>query len=125
VASAVLVSVVVVGGMWLAGMWAQQQYYIGADGDRVAIFQGVRGEVLGVRLQHVSEQTDLALLDLPESERIQVADGIISTDGLNGAHALVDKLRDRMLPECPAARVTPTPVPSATLTPGLTCRAVG
>jgi PPM family protein phosphatase len=39
----------------LAGVWAQQQYYVGADGERVTIFQGVRGEVLGVRLQHVSE----------------------------------------------------------------------
>jgi protein phosphatase len=135
----------------LAGMWAQQQYYIGADGDRVTIFQGVRGEVLGVRLQHASEQTNLSLADLPESERSQVVDGIISTDGLNGAHALVDKLRDRMLPECPVVRATPTPaptvpvvpapvvpttaaplppvettpLPSATLTPGLTCRPVG
>jgi PPM family protein phosphatase len=86
-----------------------------------------------VRLQHVSEQTDLVLLDLPESERSQVVDGIISTGGLNGAHAGVDKLRDRMLPEWPAGRVTPTPapptgttpLPSATLTPGSTCRAVG
>jgi PPM family protein phosphatase len=137
----------------LAGMWAQQQYYVGADGDRVTIFQGVRGEVLGVRLQHASEQTDLSLADLPGSERSQVVDGIISTDGLNGAHALVDKLRGRMLPACPAVRATPTPtpaptvpvvpapvpttvapapppvettpLPTATLTPGLTCRPVG
>jgi PPM family protein phosphatase len=101
----------------LAGMWAQQQYYIGADGERVTIFQGVRGEVLGVRLQHASEQTDLSLSDLPQSERSQVVDGIISTDGLTGAHALVDKLRDRMLPECPAVQATPTPAPTAPVAP--------
>ena len=156
IAVAVLgVLVVLLGGAFLARTWVQQQYYISADGDQVAIFQGVRGEVLGLPLQHMSEQTDIALSDLPETERSAVRDGIISPDGLTGAHGLVDKLRDRMLAPCPAAKATATPAPtvpvapvvpptaaptpapvqpppvettplaSATPTPGLTCRLVG
>jgi PPM family protein phosphatase len=114
----VAVLAVLAGGGFLARLWVLQQYYIGADGEQVAIFQGVRGEVLGVPLQHAAEQTDIALGDLPETERSAVREGIISTDGLNGAHGLVDKLRGRMLPECPAARVgTPTTAPPVPVVP--------
>ncbi len=149
IALAVVGVLVVLGGAGvLAQMWVLQQYYVGADGQQVAIYQGVRGQVLGVPLQRASQQTDIALSDLPETERSAVRDGIISTDGLTGATGLVDKLRDRRLEICPtptpatpkatpvpvvppapgapAAPVVPTvgstPLPTPTPTPGITCR---
>ncbi|MBN9101603.1 MULTISPECIES: PP2C family serine/threonine-protein phosphatase [unclassified Pseudonocardia] len=146
IALAVVGVLVVLGGAGvLAQMWVLQQYYVGADGEQVTIFQGVRGEVLGVPLQRASQQTDIALSDLPETERSAVRDGIISTDGLTGARGLVDKLRDRRLAVCPtpvATTPTPapvpvvppapgapvvttvesTPLPTPTPTPGITCR---
>jgi len=147
VAIAVIGVLVVLGGAGiLAQMWVLQQYYIGADGEQVAIFQGVRGEVLGVPLQRASQQTDIALNDLPETERSAVRDGIISTDGLVGATGLVDKLRNRRLEVCPAppaprtaappappvpgrpgvpvvpTSVPTTPLPTPTPTPGVSCR---
>jgi PPM family protein phosphatase len=155
VVAAVAVIALLVAGGFLARMWVLQQYYVSADGEQVAIFQGVRGEVLGVPLQRASEQTDIALSDLPETERSAVREGIISNDGLTGAHGLVDKLRERMLEPCPvigAPAVAPTtappvapppaapttappppgpppvattPLASATPQPGLTCRPVG
>jgi PPM family protein phosphatase len=136
----------------LARLWVMQQYYVGVDGAQVTIFQGVRGEVLGVPLHEVVEHTDIDLDELTESDRNMVSDGIIATEGLDDAHLLVDRLRGRMLPLCPvisatsapaaptAAPVAPapnpnpappaaptttpntTPLPQATANPGVTCR---
>ena len=149
---AIVVIAVLAATTALARMWVLQQYYVGADGAQVVIFQGVRGAVLGVPLHQVAERSGIALDDLPDADRSAVRDGIIASNGLVGAHSLVDRLRDRMLPPCavlptptptpvPTAAAPPpvpgqppvapttvpdtTPLPSAELTPGVTCRPVG
>ncbi|GAA1249654.1 protein phosphatase 2C domain-containing protein [Pseudonocardia aurantiaca] len=136
-----VVLVVLVGGALLARMWVLQQYYVGADAaEQVVIFQGVRGEVLGLQLHQVAERSDIALSDLPETERSQVRDGIIATEGLEGARGVVELLRGRMLAPCPAPTPEPplafdpalpllppldtTPLPTPTPEPGTTCRSV-
>ncbi|MDT7616934.1 MAG: family protein phosphatase [Pseudonocardiales bacterium] len=111
VAVVAVLAVLVAAGV-LARMWVLQQYYVGADGQQVTIFQGVRGQVLGVPLQRAAQQTDIGLDDLPEAERSAVQDGIVSVDGLTGATGLVDKLRGRMLAPCPVVQATPTPTPT-------------
>lgn len=76
----------------------------GADAGRlewVAIYQGVRGSVLGFPLQTRAEDTDIALTDLPEDLRSSVRTGIVSSNGLEGAREAVQRLRARMLPLCP------------------------
>jgi protein phosphatase len=142
---------VLVGGGFLARMWVMQQYYVGADAGQVVIFQGVRGDVLGLPLSSVAEHTDIALDDLPETERSQVKDGILPTeDGLGGARELVERLRDRRLEPCPPPAPPPvvepvqpvqpvqpadpnaqpqppvdtTPLPEPVPVPGTTCRSV-
>ncbi len=143
----VTVLVVLVGGGLLARMWVMQQYYVGADAEQVAIFAGVRGDVLGVPLHQVAERSDIGLADLPETERSQVRDGIIAVDGLTGARGLVERLRDRMLAPCPPPEpvlpplppqqpdavdpnlaplppVDTTPLPTPAPEPGTTCRSV-
>jgi protein phosphatase len=135
----------------LARLWVMQQYNVGVDADQVTIFQGVRGEVLGVPLHDVVEHTDVTVDQLTETDRNAVTDGIIAPDGLDGAHLLVQRLRDRMLPPCPVISATTaptaaapvpapapgqplpapnpapttvntTPLPQATAIPGVTCR---
>jgi serine/threonine protein phosphatase PrpC len=145
VLAVVAVLAVLAGGGLLARMWVMAQYYVSADGEQVAIFQGVRGEVLGVPLQSVAEHTDIALTDLPETERSQVRDGIPTDDGLAGAHGVVERLRARMLEPCPPPQpvqplppvidpgvplpgippVDTTPLPTPAPEPGTTCRSVG
>ena len=44
---ALVALVVLVVGAVLARAWVMQQYFVGADGDQVVIFQGVQGSVLG------------------------------------------------------------------------------
>ncbi len=132
------VAVVLVGGGLLARVWMSQQYFVGANSNQVAIFQGIRGDVLGLPLHHVAEQTTIGLDDLPQTARSQVGDGIITGDGLAGARGLVERLRDGMLEPCPApvtvaptVPLTPgqpptdtTPLPSVPPEPGITCRQV-
>lgn len=138
------VLVALVGAGLLARAWVLQQYYVSADGEQVAIFQGVRGEVLGLPLQTIAQRTDIALTDLPESDRSQVRNGIDSGSGLSGAEGVVERLRGKMLEPCPEP-TTPTveapliPVlpdvtypdygatalPSASPEPGVDCRPVG
>jgi protein phosphatase len=116
----IAVLAVLAGGGVLARMWVLQQYYVGANDDHVAIFQGVRGSVVGLPLQHLVERTDIALTDLPEATRNTVRDGILVTEGgLAGAQGKVALLRGNMLAPCPepglvapsAALVPPTPEP--------------
>jgi PPM family protein phosphatase len=154
VLAVVAVLAVLVGGGWLTRMWVMQQYYVGAAAEDVVIFQGVRGEVLGVPLHTVAEHTGIGLDDLPQTERSQVRDGIPTDNGLGGARGLVDRLRDRMLEPCPPPappappaqpvqpeqpappavadpnaqaqppQVDTTPLPTPVPEPGLTCRSV-
>ena len=65
----------------LARLWVVEQYYVGVDGDQVRIFQGVRGDVLGVPLHEVVERTDLNTSDLTESDRSAIYNGIMSSRG--------------------------------------------
>ncbi|HTF46072.1 MAG TPA: PP2C family serine/threonine-protein phosphatase [Pseudonocardia sp.] len=104
--------VVLIGAGALARLWVLQQYYVGVNDDQVAIYQGVRGSVLGIPLQNLREGscpagsegcTEIKLEDLQETARSAVRDGIISGNGLTDARATVDRLRRQMLPPCPAA----------------------
>ncbi|MBV9312389.1 MAG: serine/threonine-protein phosphatase [Pseudonocardia sp.] len=105
------------------GMMAQlwmSEYYVGAEGDRLAIFQGVRGSVLGIPLQRRIEGscggqlpscTETLVTDLKETARNQVYDGIFSTKGLEGARDIMGRLRTaELLPQCPDAS-PPQPQP--------------
>ncbi len=111
VVGAVLVVLVAAGG--LSRLWVMQQYYVGVDGNQVTIFQGVRGQVLGVPLHEIVEHTDITVDDLTETDRNTVEDGIIAADGLDGAHVLVQRLRERMLKPCPVASATTAPAAPA------------
>jgi len=118
--------ILLVGAGALARLWVLQQYYVGVSGNQLAIYQGVRGNVLGVPLQNLREGScppgsvdchELTLDDLQETARSAVRDGIISGNGLQGARATVARLRaDEMLPPCPVAP-PPAPNPPAAGTP--------
>jgi protein phosphatase len=111
----VAVLAVLTGGGVLAGLWVLQQYYIGPNDGRVAIFQGVRGNVLGLPLQKVVETSDIALTDLPEATRNSVEDGVLVTEGgLDGARGRVNMLRGAMLAPCPTPAPAPPAAPQAT-----------
>lgn len=129
-------------GVFVARTLVLQQYYVGVDQGQVAIYQGVRGNVLGIPLRRVAEQSGIDLDDLPQSVRMQVSGGIVSEEGETGARSTVDRLRAQILPLCstldppPAPVVAPpavpgeppvttTPLPTVTPDPGRNCRLDG
>ena len=101
------------GGRRSARLWVMQQYYVGVDADQVTIFQGVRGDVLGVPLHEVVEHTDLAV-DRPHRDRAaaSVTDGIIAADGPRRRPPWCHGWLRAMLPPCPR-HPRPPPRPPA------------
>ncbi len=96
----------------LAG-WSvvKKQYYVGTNADRVAVFKGVHGSVLGLDLSSVHSTSDVPVSALPDFEREQVNDGI-HADGLADAEAIVDRLRQSVVAPTPSPSASPTLVPS-------------
>lgn len=88
---AALVAVVL--GLWGAYAWTQTQYYVGVDGDQVAIFRGIPEDLGPLTLDAVVETTDLDVSDLRPFERDRVAGGL-RTSSLDDARDIVESLRD-------------------------------
>ncbi|MFG1819196.1 PP2C family protein-serine/threonine phosphatase [Kribbella sp. NPDC049174] len=103
------------GGAWFAYSWTQKQYYVGTDGDYVAIFKGVDGTIPGLTLSKVYEKQTLQVDKLPTYSREQVESNI-QADDLAGARTIVSEL-ERTAAECAAkAKPTPTPTPKPSTT---------
>jgi protein phosphatase len=113
VVAALLVVGVLVAGGYAAYAWSQQQYYVGAQGENVAIYRGLPQDLGPISLSHVYEKQDLALSDLPEYTAERVRDSI-TVDDLSAARAKVDELRTQACTT--TAGSTPSPTPSATAT---------
>ena len=72
--------------------YTQTRYYVGFDGNRVAIYQGVQGTVGPIRLSHVVRTTDVTSSELSSFTRSQIAE-TISTSSLDAAETVVDNAR--------------------------------
>jgi PPM family protein phosphatase len=110
---AVLVALIVVSGRMAYG-WTQRQYYVGTDGDHVAIFKGIDEAIPGIKLSDVYEVQTLEVDDLPRFRREQVEATISATD-LPDARSIVGELR-QLAEEC-ARQATPTPKPTPSTRP--------
>jgi protein phosphatase len=110
----VVVLALIGGGGWFAYSWTQKQYYVGTDGDYVAIFKGVDQEFPGLTLSSIYEKQALEVDKLPTYSRQQV-EGTIQADDLAGARTIVTELQ-RTADEC-AAKATPKPTTKPTTTP--------
>ncbi|MFB9906567.1 PP2C family protein-serine/threonine phosphatase [Allokutzneria oryzae] len=136
----VLVLALLTGGGFVLRWWVLQQYYVGVnEQEKVAIFQGLRGEILGFKLHREVEGScapdaaqpceEVTLKDLKSLGKDLVRNGITNdkVEGIDGARMAVRRLRlDWLLPACPAGQVqTPgqgqnpggSQVPPTTTTP--------
>jgi protein phosphatase len=111
--------VVVVVAAALVGRWyAQQQWYVGVAGDRVAIYQGIPATLLGYHLSSVDELTDL-----PASSAVGLPVWAGLTEGITvasraEAEELVADLRaDLGTPASGSPRPSPTPPPTGGASP--------
>ncbi|MCY7373852.1 MAG: protein phosphatase 2C domain-containing protein [Spirochaetaceae bacterium] len=101
-----------------AYLWSRTQYYVGAQDQKVAIFQGLTQDVGPLRTSDLYEKVDVSLSDLPAFQRVRVQDDI-ATSGLADAQRIVANLREQaeICQEAAAAAPTPTPTPSPSATP--------
>lgn len=91
--------VIVVAGVLLAAVfagwaWTKTQYYIGVDGDRIAIYQGLDQRVAGQSLSQVYEVLPVSVEDLPTFDREQVTQSI-SSSSLDDARTIAARLETR------------------------------
>lgn len=98
--------------------WSQRQYYVAANGEHVAIFQGVQADLPGIDLHHVYETQTLLLSELPTYRRSQVTEGL-EADDLDDARSIVKNL-EGFAAACAALRASseaPTETTTATQRP--------
>jgi PPM family protein phosphatase len=95
----------------LAYRWTQDQYYVAAHDDKVAIYQGVQADVPGLTLHSLVRDTDVTLAALPGYRAEQVRDGI-AADSLQDAQDVVRNLKEDFAVVCPTPEPSPSPSPS-------------
>ena len=100
--------------------WTQKQYFVGKDGNEVAVFRGVNAHFGPVSFYSVIENSDLRISDLTQSAAGQVSNGITASSR-SDAEAILSRLNDQLKPLCSAvATQSPTPSQSVTPTPSKT-----
>jgi serine/threonine protein phosphatase PrpC len=108
-----LVLAVLATGGYGAWRWSQQQYYVGAQDEKVAIFQGLSQDIGPLEMSKVYAAQDISLSDLPAYQQDRVRSDI-AADGLTDARRIVTTLR-RQAAVCrdAAARAAASPTESA------------
>lgn len=93
-----LAAAVVLGIGWIAfafaWSWSQQQFYVGAEDDKITIFRGLNAQIPLIDISHPYEISDVDLADLSEIDADTVIGGIEATD-LDDARATVDNYAAR------------------------------
>nr|MCA0294801.1 protein phosphatase 2C domain-containing protein [Actinomycetota bacterium] len=92
VALVLLPLLVIVGGGWGWYSYTQGQYYLGANAETLAIFQGIPEPVFNLPLSHVVQEDSTRVADLPVYYQEQVRD-TIRTDSLESAKETLAMLR--------------------------------
>ncbi|MEO7262951.1 MAG: protein phosphatase 2C domain-containing protein [Jatrophihabitantaceae bacterium] len=110
--AALLLVAAAVGGY----LWTQKQYFVGRDGDEVAVFRGVNADFGPVTLYSVIQNSDLRVADLTQSASGQVLNGI-TANSRTDADAILKRLAAELKPPCPVAASTLSPTPTAPPTP--------
>ncbi|HEX8079987.1 MAG TPA: PP2C family serine/threonine-protein phosphatase [Jatrophihabitans sp.] len=96
-------------------LWTQKQYFVGRDGDEVAVFRGVNADFGPITLYSVIQDSDLRVADLTQSASGQVLNGI-TANSRSDADAILKRLAAELKPPCPVAGASPSPTASAPLT---------
>lgn len=111
------------GGGWLWYSYTQQQYYLGADGEYLAIFQGIPEPVFNLPLSHVVTTDHTRVADLPLYYQEQVR-STLPADSFTAAEETLATLRlkadacikQRQDRENPPSTPSPSPSGSASAT---------
>ncbi len=94
-----LIAVLLIAAIGAVGTyaWSQSKYYLGDDDGVVTIYQGVPTDLFGIALSHPVEETNIDIVDLPQSWRTQLQQGIVVDsleDARDHAELIEEQLRD-------------------------------
>ncbi|MGE5286783.1 MAG: protein phosphatase 2C domain-containing protein [Micromonosporaceae bacterium] len=98
----VVLFAVIAGGAFAAWRYSQSQYYVAADGGRVAIFRGINEKVAGLSLWSVYQRTAISLTAVPLDDRTRIAATIQATN-LADAQRIVSHISQEVQ-KCQAAQ---------------------
>jgi serine/threonine protein phosphatase PrpC len=103
-------------GLW---RWTQAQYFVGAEGDQVAVYRGINTAIGPVHLYSLVDRSDMRLTDLVQVARQRVEDGIPAGNRAE-AERILSNLTGQQKPLCRSGSATPTVAPRGTpvTTPG-------
>jgi len=120
-----LVGALVLGLVLIAAIagyaWTQTQYFVGKDGNEVAVFRGVNAHFGPFSLDSVVENSNLQVSDLTPSAGSQVSNGI-TANSRSDAEAILARLSGQLKPLCsslipsPSGTASPSGAPPATPT---------
>jgi protein phosphatase len=99
-----------VAGLGIAYGWMRTQYFVGADRDNVAIFQGLSDGLPGLSLSRVYEVQQLTVSELPPFYQEQVKANI-DVSSLDSARATIAELTDAAK-RCASPPLTASPRPT-------------
>jgi protein phosphatase len=108
-----LATVVVLGAAAVGGyLFVMNHWFVGVDGEEVAVFQGLDASIVGIDLYRLDQATGLATSDLTQAARSRVAGGIDASDR-DDAQRILANLREQRLEPCrTVASTTPSAAPS-------------
>jgi protein phosphatase len=109
------------GGLWGGWQYTQSKYYVGVTDDgKIAVFQGIPGEIAGFELSTVSYKTTTSIDDLTPA----AADKVRSTIGANSReeamaqlNTLFDPRAHNIVLPCVTITITPSPTADAAASP--------
>ncbi|MEV4548729.1 Stp1/IreP family PP2C-type Ser/Thr phosphatase [Nonomuraea wenchangensis] len=118
----VLVTVLGVGGVavgaggYFGYQWTQDQFFVGARGDEVVVYQGVQKEVGPFQLFSVSRMTGRQLSRLSEADQALVKSGIPVTNADAGVEKINSLKFSASQADDGSTEASPSPTPSASAT---------
>ncbi|MHB1173297.1 MAG: PP2C family protein-serine/threonine phosphatase [Lacisediminihabitans sp.] len=92
-AGVAVVVVAIIVALFLGYQWTQSHYYVGANGQTVAIYQGVQQNLGPISLHSIYQETSVKLADLPGYTQKTVRD-TINANSLQDAQDIVRRLSD-------------------------------
>ena len=87
----IIVVLLIVTALFVGYRVTQTHYYVGVDGQTVAIYRGVQQDIGPISLHSVYQQTSIQLSDLNGYAR-QTVEDTISADSLSDAKSIIDRL---------------------------------
>jgi protein phosphatase len=101
------------------------RYWVGFDGDSVAVFQGVPGDVAGLRFSRLVERSPVSRAQVPAAYAARLEDGV-QADDLEDARSIALCAPQVLSPGgCAGAPPEPTATPTTTAASTTSTRAPG